>query len=81
MFDDMVDYGRTAVYWDWRLTVVVSLLSVFVATRILTSIRSSLAFRATGVEKRPPIVPYSMPVIGNMLDFAFNTMQFLSSLR
>ncbi len=81
MLDGIVERGRVAVAWDWRLTVLGPFLLTFVVTRLLTSIQSYQAQRVVGKEKKPPIVQYAVPVVGNLLDFAFNTKEFLGNLR
>lgn len=81
MLDNMVDRGLVAVSWDWRLTVAGAILSVFVVTRVITTLRSAVAFRATGTGKTPPIVPYSIPGVGNMPSFAFDTVNFFGWMK
>jgi hypothetical protein len=77
MLDDIIDHSIAVMGWDWRLTTLGTILSVFITTRIITTLRSNLALQATGNEKTPPIVPYVVPGIGNMFDFAFDTRNFL----
>lgn len=81
MLDNMADRGLAAASWDWRLTVVGAVLSVFVVTRVITTLRSTIALRAIGTGKTPPIVPYSIPGVGNMLGFAFDTVNFFGWMK
>ncbi|KAL2075856.1 hypothetical protein VTL71DRAFT_799 [Oculimacula yallundae] len=80
MFDEIVNQGVAAIQRDLRVTVVVGLLSVFVLTRIITSIRSNVALQLSGHGKTPPMMPYAIPGVGNMLAFAFNTKSLLGTI-
>lgn len=64
----------------WAMT----LLAVPTATLLFTWRQYVLAASKTKDEKvmwEPPPVPYSIPLIGNALSFAFDTARFLKSLR
>ncbi|KAG4438382.1 hypothetical protein IFR05_006144 [Cadophora sp. M221] len=80
LFDEILDQGAAAMQWDLRITVAVGLLSILVLTRVITSIRSNVALRSSGDDKPPPIMPYALPGIGNMLAFAFDTKSLLSTI-
>jgi hypothetical protein len=80
MFDEILDQGVAAIQWDLRITVAIGLLSILALTRIITSVRSNVALWRSGDGKTPPIMPYAVPGIGNMLAFAFDTKSLLSTI-
>ncbi|KAH7419535.1 cytochrome P450 [Cadophora sp. MPI-SDFR-AT-0126] len=78
MFDEVLDQGAAAIRWDLRISVAAGLLSIVILTRLTTSIRSKTALWRSGDEKTPPILPYFVPGLGNLLAFAFDTKNLLS---
>ncbi|PVH80017.1 cytochrome P450 [Cadophora sp. DSE1049] len=78
MFDEILDQGAAAFRWDLRISVAAGLLSIVILTRAITSIRSKIALWRSGDEKTPPILPYFLPGLGNLLAFAFDTKNLLS---
>jgi hypothetical protein len=80
MLDDLIDRGTAAAQWDWRLTVVIAILSVFASTQLITSVRSTLAVWQTGEVKTPAIAPYAVPFAGNLFSFAFDTKRYFDRL-
>jgi len=78
MFDEIIDQGAAAIRWDSRISVAAGLLSIVIFTRLITSLRSRIALWQSGSEKIPPILPYSLPGLGNLLAFAFDTKNLLS---
>jgi hypothetical protein len=80
MFDGLIYGGAALVHWDLRTSIAVAFFSLFAFTKLITFVRSTLALRRSGQEKDPPIVPYSVPGLGNALTFGFDTLGFLTSL-
>jgi hypothetical protein len=80
MLDNVLDRSLAMLGWDWRFTTLGIIFALFTTTWAITTIKSIMALRATGNNKTPPIVPYAVPLLGNMYDFAFNTKGFLSHL-
>jgi hypothetical protein len=46
---------------------------MFVLTQAITSIQSHIALAQIDDAKQPPMVPYAIPGVGNLLDFVFDT--------
>lgn len=84
MLDDLLDHGVNAIQWDLRVTIAVTILSVFAGTFILTSLQSNSAlYGASGKKdavRTPPIMPYAIPVAGNLFAFAFDTRAFIGKI-
>lgn len=62
----------------WQTTAMV-LLIVPLLTNVLTTIKSVLALYGTG-ERKPPILPYWLPLIGNLIPFARDTPKLASDV-
>lgn len=73
MLDEILAGGVSLAQLDWRYTVVFLALFPFVLTYIITSIRATVAANQKGDAKSPPIVPYAVPLVGNLWSFAFDT--------
>ena len=80
MLDIVFGHGVALVLGDLRLSVVFVLGLLLVVTRVTTSARSGLALRSEGREKTPPILPYAVPVLGNVFAFAFDTLGLVNSI-
>ncbi|KAF8855617.1 cytochrome P450 [Acephala macrosclerotiorum] len=80
MIDDIIETGTAIIQWDRRATVIASVFIIFIVTQFITSLRSIIALRAKGDGKTPPIEPYSIPILGNLISFAFNTEGFLGKI-
>ncbi len=80
MLDELLAQGAAVIQWDLRLTVAAAILSTFFLTQIVTSVRSNVALRRSGDGKTPPIMPYAVPVLGNLLAFAFDTKSLLGNI-
>ncbi|KAE8443147.1 hypothetical protein EG329_002316 [Mollisiaceae sp. DMI_Dod_QoI] len=80
MIDNVFEKGVAIIQWDVRLTVAVSFISIFLLTQVITSVRSSIALRSKGNIKTPPLMPYSIPGLGNLVAFAFDTQAFLTNI-
>lgn len=81
MLDEAVNFGLAIMNWDRRLSLFVALLLTPVITRFITTWESWAALKQTGNAKTPPVVPYSIPIIGNMLEFGSSPMEFLGRMR
>lgn len=69
--------------WDWKVILgmgVVWVVGLVLVTSLATSLKSTILLWQRGDAKTPPIAPYNIPVAGNLVQFAFNTHNFLSSL-
>lgn len=80
MIDNIIETGNALIQWDVRVTAIASFLLIFILTQVITSVRSTVALRAEGDGKTPPIEPYSIPLLGNLISFAFNTEAFLGKI-
>ncbi|KAK0125683.1 hypothetical protein ONS95_000314 [Cadophora gregata] len=80
MFDEILGQGAAAIRWDLRISVAAGILSILILTRLITSIRSKVALGRSGDDKTPPILPYSLPGLGNLISFAFDTNKLLSDI-
>jgi len=71
--------------WDSnnKFTIAgVLVIGVFVATYVITYIRSTVAFwQMSEKGKTPAIAPYAFPGLGNLFAFAFDTLSYLTQLR
>lgn len=81
MLTEIINYVLAVVHWDIRLSFLGALLLILVATRALTTQKSWAALKQTGTSRIPPIVPYSIPLLGNMLDFVFGTVNLIDWMR
>ncbi len=77
MLDDMIASGTALVQWDWRITLFAISLSPFALTYLITYLWATIAARSNGKGKSPPMVPYAVPILGNLLAFAFDTCRFV----
>lgn len=68
-----------------NLVYTISFLFLSLATTyLLTTLRSSLALSPKTKSRNgasPPIVPYSIPLLGNLIPFATNTQAFMTYMR
>jgi hypothetical protein len=80
MFDSLMGGASALARWDLRISIAVAFFSLFALTRFTTFVRSNLALRKSGEGKDPPIVPYSVPGLGNALALGFDTLGFLTIL-
>ncbi|TKA77372.1 hypothetical protein B0A49_01511 [Cryomyces minteri] len=62
------------------ISVVVLSLLPFILTFSITTLISLRALRSRARVRNPPIVPYSVPFVGNLFAFAFDTAGFVASL-
>lgn len=59
-----------AIRWDWKLVLVLVVISIFPATYLVTSLRSMKALSSRKqYGKRPPILPYWIPFLGSLASF------------
>lgn len=56
-------------------TIVALLFMLLLLTYLLTSLRSNFALR-TKISRKPPIAPYFIPFLGNLLPFILNPAEF-----
>ena len=77
MIDDVIDLGSSLILWDLRLTIVATFLALFAATQLITSVQSNVALKGKTI---PPVAPYAIPGLGNLISFAFDTEKFLTSI-
>ncbi|KAF4624149.1 hypothetical protein G7Y89_g14024 [Cudoniella acicularis] len=83
MLDSLLTQAAALTDTGWRVKAgafVTLLFTIFAATKLITSIRSSLAV-STKSKSSPPLAPYSIPFLGNLVVFAFDTKAFLDGLR
>lgn len=64
-------------YW---VIAVSSLFFIPILTFIYTNVKSSVQLQRNGSDKSPPIVPYILPIIGNLASFASNPAHFANSI-
>jgi hypothetical protein len=76
MLQSILESGATGLQWDLRVTTVFIFLAMFVLTQAITSIQSHIALAQIDDAKQPPMVPYAIPGVGNLLDFVFDTREF-----
>jgi hypothetical protein len=81
MLDEIMASGTSIAQWDWRITLLAASLSPFLLTYIVTWIQGHIAARRSGSGKTPPMVPYMVPLLGNLLGFAFDTCHFIDVNR
>ena len=62
--------------YDWRFMVGILLLLIFLLTYLATSLKSKIT---TG-GKKPPIVPYWVPFLGNLIPFVWDPAGFCSKI-
>lgn len=63
--------------WSYALS---SIVLIPVLTFILTSLKSAYALRSNKSEQLPPIVPYWLPFLGNVIDFARDAPGFAAQI-
>jgi len=59
---------------------VLGVLSLFLSTWVVTSLRSVKTLRWSGASKTPVIVPYLIPGAGNLFAFGFDTYGFVTKV-
>ena len=63
----------------WKISTCVFLL-VPVLTYIVTSVKCVLRMRDTSSDRKPPILPYWLPFVGNLIPFALNMPKFAADI-
>ena len=64
----------------WTLALSSMLLLIPVSTYLVTSLKSAYALRGKKSEQIPPIVPYWIPFLGNVLSFARDAPGFAAQI-
>jgi hypothetical protein len=70
--------------YDWRLLMLVGAVAIPTLTYFITSLKFARAkARAAkgNCNLEPPLVPYSIPLVGHTFSFVFNTPAYLASLQ
>ena len=65
---------------DWRVTTIIALLFPFLLTYFLTTAQYLTATWSKKDGRSPPIVPYSIPLIGNLVPFLMDTERYLTNI-
>ena len=60
----------------WRMVLGVSVLLTFLLTYVTTLLRSSIAISRQQVRRQPPIMPYWIPFIGNLISYVWDPSGF-----
>lgn len=60
----------------WGMMLLASLLLAFILTYVTTFLRSSIAIRGQKVGRQPPIMPYWIPFLGNLLPYVWDPSGF-----
>ena len=72
--------SQSNFHYDWRLIIGISLLLTFPITYLMTSLKSSIAIREKRLWREPPIMPYWIPYLGNLLPLLWDPSEFLSKI-
>lgn len=81
MANNIFNHAASLLFWDWRATTFVVLLSPFMITYLVTFLRSTLALRQQTDGRSPPISPYFVPIFGNLVEFLYDPCQTASNIR
>ena len=60
----------------WGVMLAASLLLTFLLTYITTFLRSSISIKRRKVGGQPPIIPYWIPFIGNLIPYIWDPSGF-----
>jgi len=70
--------------YDWRVLTLAGAVAIPTLTYFITSLKfaNAKARAAKGnCDVEPPLVPYSIPLVGHTFSFIFNTPAYLASLQ
>lgn len=62
--------------WAWKAEFGVGLLCVTITTFLITSLKSWIAVQSIKQERMPPVVPYWVPFLRNLVPFVWDPARF-----
>jgi hypothetical protein len=67
------EWSVPATHQDWKLMIVLAVASTLLMTYLITSVQSAIAWRSHKEHgKRPPILPYWIPFVGNLISYLWD---------
>ena len=68
-----------ALLASWEVSTALAIALLFIVTYMATSLKSVIAIRGKKDGREPPIVPYWIPILGNLIPLVWNTAGFTSA--
>ena len=65
---------------SWASAGVLTILSSFMVTYLVTLLRWNLALQDDDTSKKPPMVPYWIPLLGHAISFLWDTAELATSI-
>ena len=73
-------FALSALQYDRRVFIGTVLVLTFLITYLMTSLKSGIAIRRKKRGAKPPIMPYWIPFLGNMVPLLWDPSEYCSKI-